>query len=269
MIRWIRLQFFVWRNGLSWFQRRKKISPAGTTIYVGLPGSGKSLMLVKDAIEKMRSGVAVYSNIRIVDRVTGLAAGKCGSWLEMLEISVSHLEAGEACYFAIDELHLFCDARSWARTPAWWLSIIAQRRHLGIGIGGTTQAFSQLDKRFRTLVDFVISCRMPFGSLPVIRTREYMPGLVDDSDQYRSGEVGQVWFEYVPWWVYSGYSTYELVLADDWSDLSDDEATELAKVLSRRAQFAAKGLSDDMVCFELPIDSLDDRFSDAADLDSA
>jgi len=197
----LRLWVWLWRSRLTWWHRRKPGIEMPMRLYVGLPGSGKTLLAVTDGIRMMRRGRRVASNMRIIDRLTGLEAEPCGSWLDMLRLTVDALERHEPIMFVWDELHLSCDARSWASTPAWWLALIAQRRHYGVSFIGTTQAVDQIEKRLRTLVDYICLVRPAKGSnqaLVVALGGALVGGLIAAGGAFSiPGYALELWS---PWW---------------------------------------------------------------------
>jgi len=256
-VKWLKLQLWLYRNRLMWFQRRRPRHEYPTTIYAGMPGSGKTLLMVRDVVRLMRRGFDVYSNMAIHDPLTGQMCGVVGSWLDMLRLSVVALEeradaldAGRepvpGVIFAFDELHLICDAREWAKTPKWWLNLIAQRRHLCVGVIGTTQVASQVEKRLRTLMDYQISVFRPWRrilglrAIPLFAIRELNPAAVEfDPLNAESKETRHI---LMPWYAYAGYSTTELVTSDDWAGYTDDESSAEIQALTERAKAAAARL---------------------------
>ena len=245
-----RLRYVLWlyRQGMLWFQRKAPHREWSTRIYTGLPGSGKTLLMVRDCVQLLRSGVRVYSNLQIVDPLTGLRSEPLGGWLGMLEASVLALEESVAyelrgeippgVMFAFDEIHLAADARSWQNTPSWWLGMMAQRRHYGVGLIGTTQDITTVEKRLRLLVGRVVTVRPTalrrfFGRLPLFALQDVDLSLVDvvESD---SG-IGRWFWSWVGPEAFHGYSTRELMASLDFADLKDDEAKERVRELTERA----------------------------------
>lgn len=201
MPQWLKVAVWVWRNKLGWWHRKRRPNERPLRLYVGMPGSGKTLLAVADAVRLMRQGVRVASNVRIVDRVSGQEAEPCGSWLDMLRLTVDSLEKGVGLVVVWDELHLACDARAFMSTPAWWLALIAQRRHYGIGFIGTTQHPDQVEKRLRTLVDFVSLVKPVRGwvqSLSALLVAGIVAGGVAGIGAFRLGEFRLALWS--PWW---------------------------------------------------------------------
>lgn len=154
---WWKYQRWLWERRYHWF-RRKKPFEMPSVIYEGLPGSGKTLFMVRDCVEWMRAGFTVASNLKIRDAYSGCSSIPCRSWLEMLELTVDHKRRGVPLIIALDEIHTLCDAREWALTPQWWRDMMSQKRHHGMGLIGTTQALSQVEKRLRSLIAYLVRC---------------------------------------------------------------------------------------------------------------
>jgi len=224
-----------------WLRKAHKQMPL--TLYCGMPGSSKTLWMVRDAVLLMRQGYAVYSNLDIKDRITGVRSKPCLSWLDMMRICVDHLERGEVAYFCWDEIHHHADARTWALTPVWLLQVFAQRRHLRLGLIATTQVMAQVEVRLRTLVDLIVQVR-PTGLRKFIQKvfrREFPLFWEDvlDGALMEHPELGDpvlskglVW---TPWYVWNSYSTHEMVAGEDLSLYKDEEIQAEIAELTRRA----------------------------------
>jgi len=236
----------LWRwlhsERLWWFQWKKR-SELPTHLYVGLPGSGKSMLMVQDAIVAMRDGVQVCSNLTIRDRLTGTESEPIASWLDVARWAVWAIENQRPVLFAIDEIHLWCDARNFANTPLWLLNLFAQKRHYGIGICGTTQALGQVEKRLRTLIDeIVVPSPSIFGKLrmPVFWAARVLPNVLlgeGGTDDYALSNRSLRW---VRWWGRHGYATAELIATDDLTLYKQAEVAAEIEALTNRAVAAAQ-----------------------------
>jgi len=233
----VKLRYLIWlvRMRYVWFLRRPLPGEFQTRIYEGLPGSGKTLLMVRDAVTLMRSGVRVCSNLRIRDIYSGSESERCATWIEMLEWSVQTLRDGVPTVFCLDEIHLMCDSREWKSTPSWWRNLMAQRRHFGIGIIGTTQDLSQVEKRLRTLVKHLIRVRrVRLWKLPVYRTSMLDPSTVDNPAGAAT-PIGSSRWEWVPAHAFHSYSTREVMKSEDMSLYSDDALADRIASLSDEA----------------------------------
>jgi len=207
-----------------WFQR-KKLADLPSCIYEGLPGSGKTLAMVRDVIPYLRQGYRVGSNLYIRDALTGAETVPCRSWLEMLELTLEAVRAGEPLILALDEIHNLCDAREWANTPAWWRNMMSQKRHFKLGLIGTTQALGQVEKRLRSLVAYLLRYeRLPLGRMAFFRETLLDPTGVDvPGAQWATRHTRLVW---VPWYAFHSYSTWQVMASDDMTAYSDDALKE-------------------------------------------
>lgn len=262
-----RYQAWLYRRRYLWFQRAPSRSEFDTRIYEGLPGSGKTLLMVRDVIELMRNDVIVFSNVYCRDPLTGRESLPLGGWLSMLRSSVEQIErikqyddAEEwfkhggpdpglpppSVVFAFDEVHLAADARSWGSTPPWWLNLMAQRRHYGVGMIGTTQDLSTVEKRLRMLVGRVVDVRPTM----IRRWWKRVPlFVVHDIDQSVRGDgvgepIGPAHWTWVGAHAFHGYSTREIMATVDFADLTDDAAKEEVAALTQRA--IAAGIVDSL-----------------------
>jgi hypothetical protein len=258
---------WLYDRGYWWWQRKAPRSEFDTRIYEGMPGSGKTLLMVRDCIDLMRAGVVVYSNVYCRDPLSGSATLPLGGWLSMLRASVTTLEghkryrdevaafaAGGAepgeppasVIFAFDEVHLAADSRSWQSTPAWWLNLMAQRRHYGVGMIGTTQDLTTVEKRLRMLVGRVVQVRPSllrklWKRLPVFSCQDIDSSLRGDG----VGEpIGGTHWTWVGAHAFHGYSTREIMATVDFADLKDDESK--AEVAALTARAIAAGVVDSL-----------------------
>jgi len=235
-----RLYLWKWlfQNKYWWFQR-KKLEDLPSCIYEGLPGSGKTLAMVRDIVPFLRSGVRVGSNLRVRDALTGRETLPCRSWLEMLELTLEAVRDKEPLIIALDEIHNLCDAREWANTPAWWRNMMSQKRHFGLGLIGTTQALGQVEKRLRSLVSYLLRYeRVGIGRLPLFREVVLDPGAIDVAgSQWQTKKSSLVW---MPWYAFHSYSTWEVMASDDMTAYKDDELREkIAEMLEELRELCA------------------------------
>lgn len=249
----VRADYWRWlyRQEYFWFQRKAPHREFQTRIYEGLPGSGKTVFMVRDCIELMREGVIVYSNVAMRDPLTGRSARPLGGWLDMLRASVDTLRMVRDCedrgevapgvVFAFDEIHLAADARAWAKTPAWWLNLMAQRRHYGIGLMGTTQNAETIEKRLRLLIGCVRRVRPMFlrrvwWRLPLFTSQDVDMALIDIPGEEALGASSISW---VKAHGFHGFSTRELMASLDFADLTDDETAAEIRALTAEARTLA------------------------------
>ena len=235
---------YVKHHGLSWIQRRKPVQQFETRLYVGRAGSGKTLFATRDAIELMRQGVVVVSNYRIWDRVTGAESHIIEDWTDFLWWSVFALREKKSVVFVIDEIHLWAPSRFYEKSPAWFLGLLAQHRHYNVGIIGTTQNLARCEIVLRELVYSIVFVK-PHVLRPRLGGIE-MPlySFTGCDPLAMSGEYGQPprhakWkTTWVPWYVFGGYSTTELMAVNEWRD--DAETTEKIEGLTNEARLLTR-----------------------------
>lgn len=144
--------------------------------YIGIPGSGKTLSMT----------VRAYKDRNLYDEIVtnyGLNFGRSRARVrhftdadKLLEILGNALDArdGKTRLVLLDEVHLIFDARMWSKVPAEFLRILAQPRKAQVDMLYTAQHESQVEKRLRTVTNFMWLCRSwgkdfnPFSDTPVI-----------------------------------------------------------------------------------------------------
>lgn len=226
---------FIWRNRLFWFQRKRPAFQFEARLYVGRAGSGKTLFATRDAILLMRQGVRVVANYKIFDRVTGQEAERIEGWSDFLRFAVHSLATGQPCVFVIDEIHLWAPSRFYQLSPAWFLGLLAQHRHYGVGIIGTTQNLARCEIVLRELVYRIVFVRhVPLtpANVPAYMYTACDPlEMMDTNAPPRAAPWGFTW---VPWWVFGGYSTKELMGVNEWHD--DEESKQEIEALTNEAR---------------------------------
>lgn len=147
--------------------------------YVGRPGSGKSLALVYDCVNRLLKGESCYTNFRLdwkgilhlawmrghrPDRWEGwgAVAERIGKWTivegyaDMCDVAEGRL------YF--DEAHIWLWSRAWAELPrdviSWW----SQSRKHGVEVLWASQRLNSIDAHVRELTAEIWHCRQIFGS---------------------------------------------------------------------------------------------------------
>lgn len=116
------------------------------SLYFGLPGAGKTTMMVYEAIKGKKSGVYrnIYCNIRIaVDGVTYIDNDCIG------EYDLSD------CLILIDEATLFADSRDFKNFGKKRLTYFLEHRHYNADIKLFTQQWDGVDRKIRVITDRV------------------------------------------------------------------------------------------------------------------
>lgn len=227
----------LWDSKQWWFLR--EIPPEyQTCIFTGLPGHGKTTFGTDLMVRYLRQGVVVYSNIQLKDTFTGRSARPVRNWLDVMRASIEALENGWVAVIYLAEINTLCDARSWQETPRWWLEMMQERRHMGLGIMGDTQTLSQLEKRLRLLVGRVVQVR---PSWLRHHWRRWPVFIADEVDILTSDDPA-LWLpegKRRRYWMYShafhGHSTWEMVPNQSFDELDTPEARAEIDALRARA----------------------------------
>jgi len=234
------LGYYTWlhRTRRMWYLEPPRVEEWQTRLYTGLPGSGKTLSLVRDVLDALRGDVRVASNIYIRDIRSGRATVQVSSWLDVLRLTVDALESETSLLVAIDEIPLMCDARAFAATPGWWLAWMANARHYGMGIVATAQHMRQVDVRLRLLMPYCLDMspsgvRRLWSRVPLFHERALGMGLMGDEVEVIEGDHRWRWMTAD---VRHSYSTRELLPAQDWSTFKDQAVAAEVDLLTCRAQ---------------------------------
>lgn len=128
----------------------KKFNGYGVYMYVGLPGSGKTISVVEylnKIKKKFGDDVNIYTNFRYKNETAPIR-----TWRDLINYP------GPAV-FVLDEVQLTFNSRSWKDFPPEMVTLLTQNRKMRKQILTTSQAFERVDKVFRELVNYVIECR--------------------------------------------------------------------------------------------------------------
>jgi len=159
-------------------------------IYSGLPGSGKSYRLARQAVrilyrnkkmfEKTGKRRQLWSNLKFSEAVEeefGVtraprdlfdlgATGFITYWTDL-----EQLTPVRDCDVLMDEVGTYFDSRLWADLPQEVRRWAAQHRKFGIDIFGTAQDFAQIDKSFRRLTSDLLYLTKIIGSRDISSTK--------------------------------------------------------------------------------------------------
>lgn len=127
-------------------------------VYGGLPASGKSTMLARIGLEKLKQNEKIYkktglirhvaSNIRFSTAIEKKYGNFIKYWLEPEELITF-----EDCDILIDEIAIYFDAQNWADTTMDVKRFLRLHRHYGVNIYGVAQDFDTIDVSFRRLTN--------------------------------------------------------------------------------------------------------------------
>jgi hypothetical protein len=163
------------------------------SLVTGKIGSGKTLYCVGMIIRHIAQGGTVYTNIRLNwvavaliivqrfrriaerDQLRELDLAECEKWHDSIEWG----SPGSPVLVVLDEIHLFFNARDWAKTSAIhrpMLSFLSQSRKTDTDVVFIAQVATTLEKQFRVQCEWEYYCRnikdihVPlFGTLPLNR----------------------------------------------------------------------------------------------------
>lgn len=238
----LQLEYLQWlhHNRQMWYNRPLPPAEWDTVLFTGLPGAGKTTMGTAMAIEYLRSGVRVYSNIYLRDNLTGRVARPVLTWLDVMRAAVEALESEDPAMIYLAEIQQLCDARAWQLTPKWWSTMMQERRHLGLGLMADTQHVSQVEKRLRMLIGRIVVCepsplREKWRRWPRFVTWDADLQLGDDpaTVPHSLSKRKTVW---VPSYAFHGHATWQLVRPMDISEMSEPQVLKEIAALRARAE---------------------------------
>jgi len=126
-------------------------------IYTGLPGSGKTYVLVRQALKFLKKGVHVWTNFSIkpVDP----------KYMPFLHYwrRVEDLRGVKNGIILMDEAQIYFNSRKWADLPSEWQYKLQQHRKEGLHIFGTVQNIKRIDTIMRELVSHYYECSKFFN----------------------------------------------------------------------------------------------------------
>lgn len=123
------------------------------TLYVGLPGGGKSLAMTRFCLYQMAAGKRVWTNYPLWHRPLGLRAGYVDSWDAFLQVAAL---PGRDKVIAIQEGGNLCNARDWAQLPSRVRDTWNTIRHFGVHLVMDAQHEEKVDKALRQVVQYVL-----------------------------------------------------------------------------------------------------------------
>lgn len=208
---------------------------------VGRPGSGKTLVSVRDMILAMRRGVPVYSNVPIIDPVSGRRSGLASGWQHVIWLT-EYLGLRNFAVL-VDEGNVWACSRRSKNVAldllAWW----AQRRHYGAHIIITAQHENRIDVVLRETVDYIDVCERMAGLPRYVPWFRVTPCYPEDLEAMRSGQAGKTEWRWLRWWAFAGYSTIHNVKACEYVEGDEPSGSGLVHPnYLPGVPFAGKGL---------------------------
>lgn len=191
------------------------------TVYTGLPGSGKTVMLARKALALLEQARTLERKHNVIRKVktnvalSPLIVKEYGKYLEHFT-DLYTMHQWKDCDIVIDELAVYFDSHEWERTTQDTKAFLRLHRHYKVNIWGVAQDFLTVDKSFRRLtahlyhIDRIFAFREPTLSNPEPKhpfllsvIREVMPTL---------WEVEKEYYQYIP-----ATTTYEFFTKKDFS----------------------------------------------------
>lgn len=207
------LKFLYW----VWWDIRnpQKPRPFGIYVFVGLPGSGKTLGLVEQ-LERSKISfpkAKIYTNFGYLGQ-----DGEITKWQDLLEYE----NEDDGVIFGLDEVHSIFDRKDWNKMPPEILELFSQNRKFAKQLLCTAQSFSDVVVDIRRRTHFIIECRM------LARRWVLLRGFTHEN--YRSGEDGVYTMRKRSWRysfiadndIFAKYDTFQVIknirLQDDFSE---------------------------------------------------
>jgi len=125
-------------------------------VYTGLPGSGKTTMLVRKTVQLMEKNLQHYKRTKELRKVynnlplTPLIEKRFGP-INAKFTDIYQMPTWRNCDIAIDELAVYFDSQEWEKTSMEVKGFLRLHRHYKINIWGVAQDFLTVDKSFRRL----------------------------------------------------------------------------------------------------------------------
>jgi hypothetical protein len=206
-------------------------------IFEGLPGNGKTLHLTALLLKDLRRGKHCYTNIDIdlvkfnesskQYRLIEFGTRRIPLFLMPLYVrsvlflfprkesldkyyhriyDIEDLKILKNGQVYIDEIHLYFDARDWDKLDAEHRRVLAQHRHFGLNIWGTTQAMTRVENILRQLTETAFSIKkiivfpIPFTKevFGLFYLRSFYPKTLLDSggtgNEWSQAGWGRLWF---------------------------------------------------------------------------
>lgn len=181
LVNFFKFIYFSWCDLIRKIRsgRSKEFDGYGVHMYVGLPGSGKTISVVEylnRLKEKYGDGIKIYTNFRYKFETAPVR-----SWRDLINYP------GPAV-FVLDEVQLTFNSRSWKDFPPDMVTLLTQNRKMGKQIITTSQSFERVDKVFRELVNYVIECRCVGGRWVFqkwFEKEDYVLGGANDNIRHR------------------------------------------------------------------------------------
>lgn len=163
------IEFLKW---VYWdIKHPRPTRPYGIEVYVGLPGSGKTLALSERLLDarNMYPKAKIYTNFGFK-----FEDGKLDNWEQLLQLD----NGTDGIIFGLDEVHLMFGRDSWKKAPPDILHLFSQNRKFAKALWCTSQAFGDVSIDLRRRTSIVWSVRNFRNRW--IRMKGYLTGDYED-----------------------------------------------------------------------------------------
>lgn len=125
--------------------------------YLGLPGDGKTMFLVRKILRTHKMYEAVYANFHLDEkRVPNFRLLE--DRMQLVDLMATDPKK-KKILVCIDEAYTWFDARLFAKVPPELLAKFGQTRKSGFNLMWTAQDESQVDKRLKIITTYFHECR--------------------------------------------------------------------------------------------------------------
>lgn len=149
MDKWFLFFYFLYVDHKK--NKKETSTPYGIRMYVGLPGTGKTVSMVEYLI-RLR---LAYPNIKIY---TNFGFKYQDGEITTLD-DFQKINDPNGVVFAVDEVQLSFQARQFGNFPSEMIFLLTQNRKFKKHFVCTAQLFEHVDKVFRDLTNTVVQCK--------------------------------------------------------------------------------------------------------------
>lgn len=135
--------------------------PDGSQIYFGYQGQGKTLSMVKHALEikKKYPKAIVVSNLNLKD----IEYIHFSTFQELTHLFATVKNGKYGVIYIIDEIHNYFHSHDSRSIPLWIVQVFSQQRKNRMLVLGSAQLWEDVTKAIRDQIENLISCKKVFG----------------------------------------------------------------------------------------------------------
>jgi len=200
------------------------------TVYTGLPGSGKTVQIARQAEKLARKNLELLKSTGVARYVRSnlpfspIFVKKYGEILRPFS-DIYDMPKWKECDVVIDELADYFDSHEWERTPREIKAYLRLHRHYKVNIYAVAQDFLTVDKSFRRLcahlyhIDRIFSYGEPSVYKSKNKKHPFVFSVIREVDP-NMWELEKEYYTYIP-----ATSSYELftkrdfIIYDTFADL--------------------------------------------------